>query len=450
MGNSSHPLSPWGLLMRASNGILLCVAALITAAALPVYAQNGALTVSSFPAGATVVVDGVTSNNVTPMNVTLPIGVHTVTVLVPGGGWTPETRTVTITTGKNELDVTLVPTVTVGPQGPQGPQGIQGSKGEQGLQGPQGPKGDQGDPGPQGAQGIQGPQGATGATGTPGTAVLSAAPPAPYNGTFLLSINGGPLVVLSSFAGCFDKELGVEYEDCHFETPRFPAELLEWFDDSVDGSNLLRNLTVYQVDFDYRARATVTLSGFMRELSVSPFESDSKSAVTLSFVVVPSSIVTTYHAPLIVSTPAPAQSLLRANFQLRVEGNALHSTLSVSSIRTTWAKVPEVVGAGRRMFLPGAPASDDIMVTASSGGGGDTLQYLDEWIADTAAGGEPPRTATLEILNSALSTTVRTITMHDLTPKQFLPFGFGTSDGGHSSSLLRRTMTLHVGGVAIQ
>jgi len=129
------------------------------------YATNGSLWVTSFPPGAEIIADGTSTGRFTPMLVTLSTGQHEVTIKALGDGWNPETRTITVNTGLNNLlSVTLLPVLTQGPAGPQGPQG------EQGLAGPQGEKGDKGDTGPQGPEGPMGPQGLKGDQGEQGLA----------------------------------------------------------------------------------------------------------------------------------------------------------------------------------------------------------------------------------------------------------------------------------------
>jgi hypothetical protein len=132
---------------------------------------NGSLKVTSFPSGASVAVDGTDTGKVTPMRVSLPVGTHTVVVSIPSAGWNVDTRTVEVVSGNNDLSVTLLPVLTIGPMGPQGPKGDPGptgpagSQGPAGAQGPQGPKGDTGSTGP---IGPMGPTGATGPTGSQG------------------------------------------------------------------------------------------------------------------------------------------------------------------------------------------------------------------------------------------------------------------------------------------
>jgi len=163
--------------MKTRNALIVQLAAsfLLLLGAGPIHA--GVLKVTSFPSGAQVIVDGVNTGKVTPMSVSLAEGDHTVTVQIPGSGWQPDTRTVTVVAGNNDLSVTLLPVLTVGPQGPKGdkgdkgdlgPQGSKGDTGASGTQGPQGPKGDKGDKGDTGATGAQGPKGDTGGAGPQG------------------------------------------------------------------------------------------------------------------------------------------------------------------------------------------------------------------------------------------------------------------------------------------
>lgn len=121
--------------------ILLC------AASTRAQSSNGALKVTSFPSGAQVIVDGVSTGKTTPMSISLSVGEHTVTVSIPASGWNPDTRIITIVSGNNDLSVTLLPMLTVGPPGPKGDKGDKGDQGDQGEPGPAGPPGS---PGPAG------------------------------------------------------------------------------------------------------------------------------------------------------------------------------------------------------------------------------------------------------------------------------------------------------------
>jgi hypothetical protein len=163
---------------------------LLLALASGAYAGNGALKVTSFPEGAQVLVDGVSTGKITPMSVSLPTGDHKVTVQIPGAGWNPDTRNVTVVAGKNDLSVTLLPALA------KGDQGIPGSQGPIGLTGLQGPKGDTGATGatgPAGTNGTNGTNGATGATGPAGPQ----GPPGPVDTTLQTTVNNLQTTVTS-------------------------------------------------------------------------------------------------------------------------------------------------------------------------------------------------------------------------------------------------------------
>lgn len=131
----------------------------LSGASLCAQTGNGSLKVTSFPTGADVSIDGTDTGKVTPMSTSLAVGDHTVVVSIPNSGWNPDTRTVTIVSGNNDLSVTLLPILTTGPQGPQGATGPQGPTGPTGPAGPTGPQGSQGPQGPQGSEGQPGPAG---------------------------------------------------------------------------------------------------------------------------------------------------------------------------------------------------------------------------------------------------------------------------------------------------
>ena len=154
--------------MTRTARTLVATAAIFLLASTAFGQSAGALKVTSFPPGATVAIDGVGTGKLTPMSVSLPVGDHTVVVSIPNSGWNPDTRIVTIASGNNDLSVTLLPILTVGPQGPTGPtgeRGAAGANGATGATGAAGAKGDKGDPGDQGEVGPTGPQGEQGAQG---------------------------------------------------------------------------------------------------------------------------------------------------------------------------------------------------------------------------------------------------------------------------------------------
>src|SRR5262245_21508890 len=103
--------------------VCLCVGVLV--------AQNGSgsLKVTYFPSGASVRVDGVDTGKATPMSISLSIGDHMVVVAIPNSGWNPDSRTVSIDSGNNDLSVTLVPAQLTGAKGETGDRGPKGETG---------------------------------------------------------------------------------------------------------------------------------------------------------------------------------------------------------------------------------------------------------------------------------------------------------------------------------
>jgi hypothetical protein len=433
-------ITTWSLVVVRTS--LICAMA-----AAPAAAQSGALKVTSFPTGAAVIIDGVPTGKVTPMSVSLTVGDHLVAVSIPNSGWQTDIRTVSIASGNNDLSVTLLPILTAGPQGPkgdtgaagpQGPPGPKGDTGLQGIQGPQGvpgPKGDTGDAGPQGttgAQGAIGPQGPAGPAGPVG--FLPAPPPVPYVGNFRLELEGDR-IPLEDFAGCFDKVVGVEYEDCYFTVRGLPGGTLQsWFNQSLLGLAPRPNLTVVQVDFAGTVMAAIEIhGGFLRELAVSNFvASQPNTPGSVSFVVVPDGLSNGSSSGGSGSAP---RSFLTSNFRMQIAGIDASRTQSVAGIRASWTKNDLIVGAGpRRHFQPGPPAFDDIELAVGTSSGS-TAADLDAWIDQIGTGVPIERNGAVEVLDSSFDA-IGEIEFGDLVPVHFPAFHTG---------LFRRTMTLHVG-----
>ena len=340
-------------------------------------AQNGSLKVTSFPTGAVVVIDGVNTGKVTPMSVSLSIGDHVVTVSIADAGWRPDTRTVTVAAGNNDLSVTLLPALTVGPKG---------DKGDPGPVGPQGPQGTKGDKGDQGPQGPQGP---------PGPAYVPPTPPITYSGDFYVTFDGTEPVPLISFAGCYDALIGVEYEDCYFETAHLPVRLAQWFNDTVVNGNARRDIVVTRTpSLGENEKESVRLligQGFLRELSFGDFDSQLSGPGRVRFIVVPSALQTTSGS----SVKPVDDRFYQHLFRLRVDGVDTaggKQASGVSGIRMTAEKVL-VSTTGRRLFAPGPIQFDPIRVV----GTWEALEDFDEWAADVATGTAAPRNGTLDL-----------------------------------------------------
>lgn len=115
------------------------------------------LIVNSFPQGAEITLDGTDTGRVTPTSIGVHQGSHTVLLTPPGGGsWQSSTTTVTVGGSNYTLNITLVPTLTQGPQGFTGATGATGATGSQGSTGPTGATGPQGSTGLSGRSVFQG------------------------------------------------------------------------------------------------------------------------------------------------------------------------------------------------------------------------------------------------------------------------------------------------------
>ncbi len=136
--------------MRGCKAIAVALFLLGVPVALRADSSNGALKVTSFPSGANVSVDDMDTGKVTPMSISVAVGMHTVVVSIPDPRWNPDSRPFVVVTGNNDLSVTLLPNLAIGPIGPPGPTG------------PAGPAGPAGPPGATGATGPAGPQGLPG------------------------------------------------------------------------------------------------------------------------------------------------------------------------------------------------------------------------------------------------------------------------------------------------
>lgn len=335
-----------------------------------------------------------------------------------------------------------------GPQGLQGPPGVPGAPGTQGapgIQGPPGPDGQPGrpgDPGPRGADGPPGPPGPPGTQGEPGApgpqgpagpTVASeppAAPPQAYSGSshYVLQIGASALPV-RAFGGCFDKLLGVEYEDCYFTVDRFDPTLAEWLHDTLDGSDPVRALTVFQTDLFGVTTARLDVSGaFLRHFSVNMQAARSTTdALGVTFAAVPGAIVLDTTNP--GNAPNPGGGVRATTFSVSIGGVDYPTVTSVSGVQMSAPKVLQP-GTGRRTFAPGPPQLGPVVMTlgrARTGGGGASLDDLAQWVALAAAGTATPRDAVVELLGQSLQTEA-TVELEGMVPLSVSPFGVGADN----------------------
>lgn len=447
--------------------------ALVAAFAVPALAQNGALTITSFPSAAEIIIDGSATGRLTPSTLTLSLGDHVVTITAgAGSGWEPATRTITVAAGRGDASFTLVPVTIAGPQGiqgpkgetgatgavgPQGPKGDPGRAGDTGAQGPQGPEGKQGVEGKQGPQGETGATGATGATGPAGAAgpqgpagpaafVAPATPPSPYQGTFYMKIGStGDLIPLKSFAGCTDKVRGVEYEDCYVSATYAATDIRQWLSDTIDAVNDRRDVTIQQLDFNHNevARTTIT-NAFMADFAADDADAASKDSESLSMILVPSTVTTVAGSglPVTLSTSFSIR-LLSSLFRLTIPSVDGSKVVRIAGIHMAGAKVPVPPVTSRQLFEPGAPMFDTLTLEMTNTG--NTVPNVSTWFANVASGQSDLRSGTLEFLNSTFTTVLGTIQFANLSPLTLSPYSFGAVDAiGH------RIATFSVGSFRMQ
>src|SRR5260370_3273694 len=133
--------------MRGCTAIAVALFLLGVPVALRADSSNGALKVTTFPSGANASVGGVDTGKVTPLVISVAVGMHTVLVSIPNSGWHPDSRPFVVVAGNNDLSVTLLPNLAIGPTGPPGPTGPAGPAGSAGPAGATGPTGPPGPPG---------------------------------------------------------------------------------------------------------------------------------------------------------------------------------------------------------------------------------------------------------------------------------------------------------------
>jgi PEGA domain/Collagen triple helix repeat (20 copies) len=399
-------------------GKCLGLASVLLLLAAQLAAANGALKVTSFPSGALVTVDGVSTGKTTPMSVSLAEGDHLVTVAIPGSGWNPDTRTITVVAGNNDLSVTLLPVLSVGPKGDKGDPGPKGDKGDPGAKGDKGDQGVKGDTGDTGAQGIQGPQGPPGPAGTS----APAAPPANYSGLFRLQFNDtGNIITLTGVGGCFDKLVATEYEDCFLSTRVLSQDLMTWLHDAVIGNNMFRDITLIQVSSQTlnEVSRTVIGNGFLRDFAMTDLDAATNTVGTLSFVVVPGTLQTVASANTSSATNTPVfRSALFSVIIPSIDGTR------IAAVRGLHMSAPKIlvspqVGT-RHQFLPGMPVFDEISV--EMGLTGSTAANFDTWAQNIASGQADFRDGIVNLLDASLSNVIGEVDLFHLSPVSFPPF----------------------------
>lgn len=314
------------------------------------------------------------------------------------------------------------PAGAAGPQGPSGAQGPQGPAGADGATGPAGPAGAEGATGPQGPAGPAGPAGPQGPTGPPGSggSLPAVPPPVPYAGNFAISIDGNATFRLTAFGGCFDKIIGVEYEDCYFATRVPAASLFGWVNEATTNPRR-HDVTVYQFDLAGNVLSeTDVRDAFLREFSMSDLEAAGADSVIFTFVLVPEQIQTRAGTGSLNSIAV--KTLVQSNFRVSFDSVDGRGVMGLRDLGFSVAKQPDPVGAGRRRFVPGPLQYNAVAIDVVTSGLTSTAADLDAWVAQVANGQAQGRGATVELMNPGMTVTEVSIDVYGLFPLTFPSF----------------------------
>jgi len=344
--------------------------------------------------------------------------------------------------GPQQLNVTLLPVLTVGPPGLKGDKGEKGDRGEKGPAGDPGQRGEPGKPGERGEKGERGEPG-------PGSAAPAPTPPPPaYAGIFTLEETGKPetRIRLLSFAGCFEKLLSAEYEDCYFQAPLNSPALLAWADRTLTGGSPFLDITVRSVDYGGREITHMEIgAAFIRDFSVSALGASQASA-TVTVAVVPTYVtVSSSSATVPLASGHPARQL---EFSMRVDGVDTSRVVAVRGLHMSAPKV-RMQNVGHlgplRRFMPGAPQFDPISIDMMTSH--QTATDFETWAAQVGAGVQIPRDAQIDAFDLMRpGTQVADLQLSGLLPIAFPPYS--TAQGIRTIVLTITGLSLHAAGPA--
>ncbi len=326
-------------------------------------------------------------------------------------------------------------TGATGPTGATGAAGQTGATGDTGPAGPTGPTGPTGIAGPTGPSGADGATGATGATGPrgatgPAAGAPTPTPPLPYSGgtgalRFQLEFDGvAEAVPVNTFAGCYEKVLALEYEDCYFETLLPQQQILGWLNATMQGTNVTRDVTVVQIDFNGVVLKRIRIpNAFMSEFRVTDLDATSNERLEFAFTLVPDALqVSTGGTPK--SPPGGTQKvLLRRNFTASVAATRLTGLVGIAGLHVSVPKLPSTpTASGRLQFAPGTPVVDDIRMDVGSGSSaGTTATYIDAWTNVIAGGTNDRRSIRIALLDGTLQSELVIIQIASASPIGALP-----------------------------
>jgi hypothetical protein len=211
-------------------------------------------------------------------------------------------------------------------------------------------------------------------------------PPVPYDGYFVLDIDGFTgTVELSAFAGCVDQFIGVLYQDCFFEVVGLPSPVLGWLAETLSDGSARHDLTVRQLDPSAAIPSEQVVAqlqigaGWISDFRISDFDVAESGAGRLSFVVVPellTSVSPTETGPLPI-----VDTFSQGDFTLDIADVDRDGVAALSGLHL---QVDRLGGPGpdpgRAYFSPGDILFGELTLMAAQRGGQRTLDDLTRWV----------------------------------------------------------------------
>ena len=171
-----------------------------------------------------------------------------------------------------------------------------------------------------------------------------------------------PLAATGGFAGCFEKQVGVEYEDCYFKVEGLHPELLQWLDGTLNGSNPERDFSVVQMNPASSTQSIASVNvqdAFLSEIRIGDYDGNSRDPGSISFVAVPESV-----DRVVTGGFSNADTLTRfgsANYRLELEEASITGVVALKGLVMTAEKIPDALG-GRVVYSQGPFTFNDFTV----------------------------------------------------------------------------------------
>jgi hypothetical protein len=298
-----------------------------------------------------------------------------------------------------------------GVPGAQGPTGVPGPSGPTGAPGPTGASGPSGTAGPSGPTGPSGASGPTGPAGPSGAAAPTPVVFPQYGSTFVLDLGGPGFQRVRTVSGCNQPEFDEPPLPCRIELLGVPrSQTLDWLNQAVSPDPPARNVNLLELDSTQHAITELAINDAqITRIAVTDLDGSDNSLASV-FIDVTGDLVRSAGSGTSVplgTTPAA----LRANlFRVTVQGVAFTRITNVGDFAEDLQGQDPVLSAN--------------LVTGLTGGGGDLLR---DWALDAQNG--LTRNLTIELLNSALTVSLLTLTGTGVGPIGFPePFGTGAGD----------------------